>query len=167
METVYLGMGSNLGDRKAFIQHAISSLPPSVIPTLCSSLYQTQPWGYEEQGEFLNMALEAQTDLSPSELLLYLKDIEKRVGRKASFINGPREIDIDILFFGNQIMEEDSLIVPHPRIQERPFVLGPLSEIAPNLSHPGLSKSLSKIMESLDMSSIRQLTDKGICAEIA
>jgi len=167
METVYLGLGSNLGDRKAFLALAISSLPPEVLLTRCSHIYETQPWGFQEQAEFLNLVLEAKTELSPAALLLYLKDIEKQVGRKARFLNGPREIDIDILFYGDQVIADESLIIPHPEIQKRSFVLGPLSEIAPDLTHPGMNKTVTELKELLDMSDIRQLSDKEICTENA
>jgi len=167
MEKVYLGLGSNIGDREAFLAHAVSSLPPEVLPTRCSSLYETQPWGFKEQAEFLNLVMEARTALSPAELLVYLKSLEKDVGRKTSFLNGPREIDIDILFYGDQVIEDDSLILPHPELHERSFVLGPLSDIAPDLIHPGLNKSVIELHAALDMKGIRRLSEMEICSEVA
>lgn len=133
METVYLGVGSNLGDRKKYIQQAIQYLcgTPGISVKKVSSLYETDPVGGPPQGKFLNGAIEIETSLLPMEFLTRLKEIEKKVGRKHRVRYGPREIDLDILFFGQQKISENNLHIPHPRIQEREFVKIPLREIAP------------------------------------
>lgn len=133
METVYLGIGSNLGDREKYIQQAIQYLRETsgIFVKKVSSLYETDPVGGPPQGKFLNGAIELETTLSPRELLVQLKEIEKRVGRKQRIRYDPREIDLDILFFGEQKIFEGDLQVPHPRIHEREFVKIPLREIAP------------------------------------
>ncbi len=133
METVYLGVGSNLGDREKYIQQAIQYLreTPGISVKKISSLYETDPVGGPPQGKFLNGAIELETALSPRELLVRLKEIEKKAGRKRRVRYGPREIDLDILFFGDQEISDGDLQIPHPRIQEREFVKIPLREIAP------------------------------------
>lgn len=132
METVYLGVGSNLGDRKKYIQSAIRYLRETsgVYVKKISSFYETDPVGGPPQGKFLNGAIELETLLSPRELLIRLKEIERKAGRKRRVRYGPREIDLDILFFGNQSISEGDLQIPHPKIQEREFVKIPLREIA-------------------------------------
>ncbi len=132
----------------------------------CSPNHETQPWGFENQGEFLNLALEARTALPPAELLHYLKSLEQEIGRKASFPNGPREIDIDILFYADQVIEQDDLSIPHPSLQERAFVLAPLADLAPDLVHPGLGKSVTELMDSINMAGIQRLSEMEICTEI-
>lgn len=133
METVYLGVGSNLGDREKYIQQAIRYLreTPGISVKKISSFYETDPVGGPPQGKFLNGAVELETVLSPRELLVCLKEIEKKAGRKQRIRYGPREIDMDILFFGDQSISEGDLQIPHPKIQEREFVKIPLREIAP------------------------------------
>lgn len=133
METVYLGVGSNLGDREKYIRQAVQCLSetPGVSVKKISSLYETDPVGGPPQGKFLNGAIELETSLLPREFLSRLKEIEKKVGRKHRVRYGPREIDLDILFFGQQKISENDLQIPHPRIQEREFVKIPLREIAP------------------------------------
>lgn len=166
LQRIYLALGSNLGDRRAFLERAISALPPEVLPRKCSAVYETQPWGFEDQGQFLNLVLEARTALSPAELLNYLKSLEQKIGRKASFPNGPREIDIDILFYADQVIEQHGLSIPHSKIQERAFVLGPLADLAPELVHPSLGKSVTELMDSINMTGIQRLSEMEICTEI-
>ena len=126
---VYLGLGSNLGDREGNLLQACELLG-------ClekSKIHETEPFGVLDQPKFLNMVCEIETELSPRELLLFVKNIEKKLGRKKREKWGPREIDIDILFYGDQIIDEPDLKIPHPGIKERDFVLKPLKEIAPGL----------------------------------
>jgi 2-amino-4-hydroxy-6-hydroxymethyldihydropteridine diphosphokinase len=119
-----------------------------------SAVYQTKPWGYLDQPDFLNLVLEAWTDLKPRELLDHIKEIEKEIGREPSFKYGPRMVDIDILVYGDLIIQEDGLVIPHPRMAERAFVLVPLVEIAPNLCVPGLDQSTADLLAGVDQSEV-------------
>lgn len=145
MSIVYLCLGSNLGERKKNLAQALASLSQKVIIGRISSLYETEPVGYKEQSLFLNLVCQVTTDLSPGELLRLVKTIEGKSGRIPSFPNAPRPIDIDILFYDDQIIETQNLVIPHPRLTERAFVLIPLAEIAANLIHPGLGKSITEL----------------------
>jgi GTP cyclohydrolase-4 len=134
---VYLALGSNLGDRRANLIDAISQLRHKVAVEQLSSIYETEPAYVTEQPRFLNMALRGRTRLAPLELLRFLKAIERRMGRDTSLRFGPRPIDLDILLYGNLLLDEPELTIPHPRIAERAFVLAPLAELAPHLRLPG------------------------------
>jgi 2-amino-4-hydroxy-6-hydroxymethyldihydropteridine diphosphokinase len=138
VNTVYLSLGSNLGDRKAHLDRALEQLPPAGVEVKrFSSVYETEPVGLRAQPWFLNLVVEGETDLFPLQLLRRLQSIEVAMGRRRSAANGgPRTIDIDILFYGNFIIESEALIVPHPRLAERRFVLEPLMDLAPDLRHP-------------------------------
>lgn len=150
MAIVYIGIGSNLGDRKENCLRAIELLQKrEIIVTKRSSLYETEPWGVKDQPLFLNMAIEIKTGLNPAELLKILKDIEREVGREESFKWGPRIIDLDILLFDNIILKTDNLEIPHPLMHERDFVLRPLCEIAPDIKHPILKLSMHELMQQL------------------
>ena len=127
---------------------ALTSLSQKVNLEKVSSIYETEPVGYKEQPLFLNLVCQITTDLSPGELLHLAKDIESKMGRKFSFPNAPRLIDIDILFYDNQIIQTQNLTVPHPRLADRAFVLIPLAEIAPELTHPKLDKSIAELASS-------------------
>lgn len=148
--TAYLGLGSNLGDREENLGRALALLAGKVSLEDVSSIYETEPVGYEAQPLFLNLVCRISTVISPEELLLLAKDIEVGMGRVASFANAPRPIDIDILVYGNVIMEAQELTIPHPRLQDRAFVLIPLAEIAPNLVVPGLQKSIARLAGEAD-----------------
>ncbi|MGB9716249.1 MAG: 2-amino-4-hydroxy-6-hydroxymethyldihydropteridine diphosphokinase [Thermodesulfovibrionales bacterium] len=142
MAIAYIGIGSNLGNRQENCIHAIDLLEKNGITVKKrSSMYETKPWGMKDQPDFINMALEIETDLDPKELLKILKNIEKEIGRKESFKWGPRVIDLDILLFNDLILSEDDLKIPHPLMHERNFVLKPLCEIAPDKIHPVLKKN--------------------------
>jgi 2-amino-4-hydroxy-6-hydroxymethyldihydropteridine diphosphokinase len=151
---IYLGMGTNCGDRLKNLMAAIDALAPEINVTRRSPIYQTPPWGYTDQPDFLNLVVEGETDLAPKTLLTKLKNLEKKVGRTATFRWGPREIDIDILFYDNLILSSDGLEIPHPRLHERAFVLVPLSDLTPNLIHPKLGKSISELLAEIDTSGI-------------
>jgi len=169
--TIYLGLGSNRGDRLANLEAAIAALPPAVRVLRHSALYETEPWGYAEQARFLNMALEAETELAPAELLEHIKTIEQQVGRQPSFRYGPREIDIDILLYGDAQVElqaaEGSLQIPHPRLAERAFVLAPLAELAPGLQVPGAGDSVAELLAAQDASGVALYTPPANEAENA
>ena len=151
MTTVYLGLGSNVGVREANLRAAIKLLTrhgDSIRKQ--SPVYETEPVGYLEQPSFLNCVCLLETDLSPSDLLTAVQGIEWSVGRTPTFLNGPREIDIDILFYSDLILESDTLTVPHPRIAERAFVLEPLADIAPYVVHPVLGLTIAELLVSVD-----------------
>lgn len=150
MNTVYLILGSNLGSRADNIQDAIEELKNCGLTILKkSSLYNTAPWGYKEQSDFLNMALECSTNLCPYTLLREIKDIEKKMGRKETIRYGPRIIDIDIIFYNNLILKSEQLTIPHPLMHKREFVLKPLCEIAPDFIHPELKLSVKQLLDNL------------------
>lgn len=135
MALVYLGLGSNLGDRSAYIKQALLELENRGIHILkMSSVIETEPVGGPSQGKYLNAAVECITSLLPENLLLTVQDIEKSMGRIKNVVDGPRNIDIDILLYNRIKLNQPHLIIPHPRMFSRPFVLMPLQEIAPHLS---------------------------------
>jgi len=155
--TVYLALGSNLGDREQNLKEAIASLSPQMVVKAKSHIYETLPWGYEDQPKFLNQVLEAQTYLEPEPLLKHLKRLEIALGRKASFRNGPRLIDIDILFYDDLVLDTPLLTIPHPRLHERGFVLLPMMDIAPDLVHPVTKKSVREMVTFCDLGGIKQV----------
>jgi len=152
--TVYIALGTNLGERSANLDSALASLPPVVNILSCSPVYETPPWGYLHQSSFLNQVVKCETHLTPEELLDYLKAIEKRLGRKPTFLYGPRTIDLDILFFDDMVFETPSLIIPHPRLEERAFVLVPLADLDSDMKHPVSRKSIIELLESVDISGV-------------
>ena len=170
--TAYLGVGTNLGVREDNLERAAQLLatpgehrnPPSQvnatgIPTLrlirSSSVYETAPWGYSGQPQFLNCVLKVGTRLSPIELLRFLKGLEAEMGREPSSRYGPRIIDLDILLYGDQTVQQPDLEIPHPRLHQRAFVLIPLAELAPDLVHPTLSITIGQLARNaLDQSGV-------------
>jgi len=157
---VYLALGTNLGDRLANLHAAINSFPSPIVHRQSSRVYETAPWGYTDQPAFLNMAVKCETDLDAASLLKRLKQIEVRVGRVESFRWGPRLIDIDILFYDDLIMDTPQLVIPHPRLHERAFVLVPLADIAPDFLHPVLGKTIRELLQAVDRSGIQRVSDK-------
>jgi len=145
-ERVYLGTGSNLGDRLGNLFQAQAALAPQIRLLRASSVYETPPWGYNDQPAFLNQVLEVETELAPQALLTRLKAIEAELGRVENFRYGPRSIDIDILFYGGQVFESETLSIPHPMLAERAFVLAPLAELVPELIHPQLKRSAADLL---------------------
>ena len=158
---VYLGLGSNLGDRQANIREAVRLLGAHAERITVSSMYETAPQGFRHQPPFVNAACRAWTALGPFQLMAKVTEIEKAVGRKPSFVNGPRTLDIDILFHGQSTLDRPELTIPHPRLAERGFVLVPLDEIAPDLVHPTLCETVHALLEGLSGSRgiIRKLSD--------
>ncbi len=146
----FVGLGANLGNREENLGRALALLAGEVILEDVSSIYETEPVGYEEQPLFLNLVCLIATVLSPEELLRLAKEIEVGMGRVASFVNAPRPIDIDILVYGNVIMETQELTIPHPRLKDRAFVLVPLAEIAPDLIVPGPGKSVARLATEVE-----------------
>ena len=156
-EPIFLALGTNLGDREANLSNARESLPPEVVVVQASSIYVTPPWGYEDQPDFLNQVLETRSDLEPLQLLAHIKSVEAQMGRLQTFRNGPRLIDLDILFYGQRVVDETGLQIPHPRLQERAFVLVPLSEIAPDFVHPVLDVKVKTLLSLVDTQGVRRL----------
>ena len=146
MSIVHIGIGSNLGNRQENCLEAIKRLEQHGVTVLKrSSLIETEPWGVTDQPRFINLAIEAETDLAPDELLLLLKNIERSMGRVQTAHWGPRVIDLDILFYDDRIIDSPGLQIPHPHLHERDFVLMPLTEIAPEKVHPVLKKKVSEL----------------------
>lgn len=148
--TIYLGLGSNLGQREANLRQAAQRLRESVRLLRSSSIYETAPWGYTDQPDFLNCVLEAETDLPPLQLLAVAKNLEDAIGREPSVRYGPRSIDVDILLYSDRITDLPDLQIPHPRMAQRAFVLVPLAELAPELIHPTLKRSIAELTRQVD-----------------
>ena len=150
---VYLSLGSNLGDRKKFIQEALNRIQAKAGSILkVSNYYETEPWGFETDAQFLNICASVETESSPGELLKNFQSIEKELGRneKKDSTYSSRVIDIDILTYGDQQVTSEELVIPHPQIENRKFVLLPLAEIAPDFSHPKTAKTIKQIIAICD-----------------
>lgn len=149
MARVYLGLGSNLGDREKNLNLALKKLTQVGRITKVSSLYETEPVGYKDQPWFLNLVCEIETALSSQNLLKTLKKIEQEMRRMPSPRFGPRPIDLDILLFDDLIIDTPDLTIPHAKMAERAFVLTPLAEIAPEVQHPAFKKTAQALLDSL------------------
>jgi 2-amino-4-hydroxy-6-hydroxymethyldihydropteridine diphosphokinase len=152
--TVYLALGSNLGNRRAKLRATIGLLPPQMAVKQKSPIYETPPWGYTDQPPFLNQVVKVLTYMEPLPLLKHLKRLERVLGREQTFENGPRLIDIDILFYDDLAIENQEMTLPHPRLHERAFVLVPLADIAPDLVHPVLGKTVTELLQAVDTTGI-------------
>jgi 2-amino-4-hydroxy-6-hydroxymethyldihydropteridine diphosphokinase len=146
--TAYLGLGSNLGDRQANLDRALELLSQRLRLEKISSIYDSEPVGNVDQPRFLNLVCQVNTHLTPAGLLALAKGIESKLGR-AGPSAAPRTIDIDILFYGDQVIETPELVIPHPRLTERAFVLVPLVEIAPDLVHPVSGKTAKELLKAV------------------
>lgn len=165
-EGVYLGLGANLGDRQANLRAALAALPPAVIVRRISNLYETAPWGYRHQPAFLNLVAEVATQLTPLELLAYLKNIETSLGRLKTFRYGPRLIDMDILLYGQTILQLAELNIPHPEMEARAFVLVPLAELAPHLLHPLTHLTIAEMCAKVNADEVKLFpTNDQHCAD--
>lgn len=151
MATVYLGLGTNLGDKEANLRTAIYKLQERIGKQVSlSSFYETAPWGFESNHSFLNAAIGLETSLSPIEILYITQEIEKELGRTKKSVNGSysdRLIDIDILLYDTLVLQTPELTIPHPLMTERDFVMKPLIEIAGNVIHPTREKTLSELYQ--------------------
>jgi 2-amino-4-hydroxy-6-hydroxymethyldihydropteridine diphosphokinase len=154
---VYLALGSNLGVPSANLKNAINNLTPQMNVRAKSSVYETAPWGYTDQPAFLNQVVKAETYLEPEALLQHLKRLESVMGRVPSFQNGPRLIDIDILFYDDLVLDSPIVQIPHPRLHERAFVLMPLHDLSPDLVHPVLQKSVSELLLTSDITKVNRV----------
>ena len=147
MNSTYLLLGSNMGNSTELLSNAIEQIENKIGPLLLqSNLYATAAWGNTSQPDFLNQVIKVATNLAAAETLAIILSIEKKMGRIRTIKNAPRIIDIDILFFNNEIINRSDLIVPHPEIQNRRFVLTPLHEIAPQMIHPVLNKTIEQLL---------------------
>lgn len=149
MAEALIALGSNVGDREAHLNFAVAALGGRGRALAVSSFHETEPVGYLEQGPFLNAALLLETGLEPRELMSELLRLEAERGRERRIPNGPRTLDLDLLFYGDLVADEPGLTVPHPRLHERLFVLAPLAEIAPEKVHPCLKRTVREMLEEL------------------
>jgi 2-amino-4-hydroxy-6-hydroxymethyldihydropteridine diphosphokinase len=157
MKTVYLGLGSNMGDREVHLQEAIDHLrAPDLRLIRVSPVYETEPVDFAEQRWFLNLVVEAETSLFPMQLLGRTSRIERALGRRRTVASGPRTIDIDILFYANAVVRSTTLEIPHPRLAERRFVLAPLADLAASLRHPVLHRTVRELLEATGGQKVRR-----------
>jgi 2-amino-4-hydroxy-6-hydroxymethyldihydropteridine diphosphokinase len=154
LHTMYLGLGTNLGDRLENLRLARTGLSGRMDIEACSPVYETPPWGFTEQPACLNQVLKVRTSLAPQAALDFVKGLEIQLGRQVTFKNGPRQIDIDILFYDDLVLETPTLSIPHPRMHGRGFVWLPLADLAPELYHPVIGKTVQQVLQSMDTTGI-------------
>ena len=158
MKTIYLGLGSNVGEREAWLQSAVDLLHSRDLRILrISPAYETEPQGRRNQRWFLNAVAEAETELFPLQLLRRIGRVEKELGRKRLAENAPRTIDIDILFYGSAIVSTAMLAIPHPRLRERRFVLAPMADLAPELRDPVTRKTMRELLAATVGQDVRKV----------
>ncbi len=146
-DAIFLSMGSNLGNRMTHLERALNELSRRGLAiSACSSVYETEPVGFRDQPDFLNLACQGQTDLSPFELLDLCKGVESSMGRRPAQVDGPRLIDIDVLFYGRTVLETSTLVIPHNSYVMRRFVLVPLAELAPGLTDPRDGRTILELL---------------------
>ncbi len=160
---VFIGLGGNLGDPRATFREAIEKIDVFAPVEKVSSLYRSKPYGFANQPDFLNAALRASTKLNPLSLFAKLQAIETDLGKTIVRANGPRAIDLDLLFFGDLVLRSDELEVPHPGIPERDFVLLPLVDLDPDFRHPILNRSAQELLDSLASRYVKGSPEPGNC----
>ncbi|MHB8628906.1 MAG: 2-amino-4-hydroxy-6-hydroxymethyldihydropteridine diphosphokinase [Aggregatilineales bacterium] len=156
--SVYLALGTNLGNRLENLRRALDALCELVHLDRVSRCYETEPWGIVDQPTFLNIACSGTTLADPQELLAFVKKLEVRMGRHETVRYGPRLIDVDILFFDSLVLETPSLTIPHPRLHERAFVLVPLADIAPQLAHPVTHKTVAEMLADVNARGVNHIS---------
>jgi 2-amino-4-hydroxy-6-hydroxymethyldihydropteridine diphosphokinase len=162
LKVVYLGLGSNIGDREAMLRSALEKLQsPDLRLLRVSGVYETEPIGFRDQPWFLNLAAEFETSLLPKQLLHRAQQVEQELGRKRAILNGPRTVDIDVLLYGDSVIDCEELVVPHPRYRERRFVLAPLAELNPALLDPVTGQSVAEMLAALQGQVVRSLRPCG------
>ena len=157
MKLIYLSLGSNLGDRESNLRAALDRLPPDVRVLRVSALYETAPVEFTAQPWFLNQVIEAETALTPTQLLAWTAGIEHDLGRTRDIPKGPRTLDIDILLYENDVVHTPTLEIPHPRIAERRFVLAPLADLDPDLRHPVTGLTVRQMLDAAPSQAVRLL----------
>jgi 2-amino-4-hydroxy-6-hydroxymethyldihydropteridine diphosphokinase len=154
---VYLGLGSNVGDRRAHLAAALERLNGHVTIDAISAVYETEPVGFRDQPDFWNLVVRGRTSLAPGALLDALKTVEREAGRTATFTGGPREIDLDILLYDDLVLAEGDIVIPHPRMRERAFVLRPLAELAADLRLPPDGRTVASVLAGGTFEHVRAL----------
>jgi 2-amino-4-hydroxy-6-hydroxymethyldihydropteridine diphosphokinase len=149
MANIYLALGSNVGDSKDYIGKAIELLGASVRGIKRAPIYSSKAVGYTDQADFLNTAVQGRTNLSSEDLLKFIKNVEEKIGRVERFRFGPREIDIDIIFYDDLVLETEELVIPHPAFRGRDFVLQPLNDLNPELSDPVSSQTVAGLLAAI------------------
>jgi len=162
VHTVFIGLGSNLGNRASYLKQAIEALSPEYLLVQQSSIYQTPAWGYTDQPSFLNQVIETKTNLDPEPALKKLKWIENKLGRVKTFRYGPRCIDMDILLYDDLVYNSHTLQIPHPALTERLFVLVPLHEIAADLIHPEIKVKISDLLRKFNSDDLEKISKSRV-----
>lgn len=159
MTISYVALGGNEGDRLANLEAGLRQMAASLSVSAISPLYETEPIGFANQEWFLNAVAAVETGMSPHELLMVLQAVERIVGKATPFPNGPRTLDLDLLLYGDQVIHDSELIVPHPRLHVRKFVLRPLADVAPNATHPTLGKKILHLLNNVGEDGVVQAWD--------
>lgn len=161
MTPAFFSLGSNLGERMNNLQTAVRQLAAQTTILAQSPVYETAPWGDEDQPAFLNMCVAVTTELAPAQLLAYVKRIEHEMGREPTRRWGPRLIDIDILLYGHEVVQQPNLTIPHDSMPMRAFVLAPLADLIPDFVHPVTGKPIARMLREVDATGVVRLGEHG------